>query len=78
MPTQYTMGFQVVIVKKKDGILRLCIDYRKLNQVTVKRQIQIKHCLQHERPTISGGVLKEIIDEIYKNNCELISWQLTI
>ena len=25
-------------VKKKDGLLRLCIDYRQLNRVTVKNQ----------------------------------------
>ena len=49
MPTQYTMGFQVVIVKKKDGILRLCIDYRKLNQVTV-----VESKVTGERMTINS------------------------
>ena len=28
----------MLFVKKKDGTLRLCIDYRKLNQVTVKNK----------------------------------------
>ena len=31
-------GAPVLFVKKKDGPLRLCIDYRKRNQVTVKNR----------------------------------------
>ena len=29
-------GAPVLFMKKKDGMLRLCIDYKRLNQVTIK------------------------------------------
>ncbi|KAL6219798.1 hypothetical protein ACLB2K_007557 [Fragaria x ananassa] len=34
-------GALVLFVKKKDGTMRLCIDYRKLNQVTVKNKYML-------------------------------------
>ena len=37
-PSVSPWGVPVLFVKKKDGTLRLCIDYRKLNQVTVKNK----------------------------------------
>ena len=37
-PSVSPWGAPVLFMKKKDGTLRLCIDYRKLNQVTVKNK----------------------------------------
>ena len=37
-PSVSPWGAPVLFVKKKDGTLKLCIDYRKLNKVTVKNK----------------------------------------
>ena len=37
-PSTSLWGAPMLFVKKKDGTLRLCIDYRKLNRVTVKNK----------------------------------------
>ena len=40
-PSISPWGAPVLFVKKKDGSLRLCIDYRKLNRVTIHNQYQL-------------------------------------
>ena len=38
IPSVSPWGAPVIFIKKKDGILRLCIDYRQLNKMTIKNR----------------------------------------
>ena len=40
-PSLSPYGAPVIFVKKKDGKLRMCIDYRALNKLTIKNQFPI-------------------------------------
>ena len=42
-PSVSPWGAPVLFVKKKDDTLRLCIDYRGLNQVTIKNTYPLPH-----------------------------------
>jgi hypothetical protein len=37
-PSASPWGSLVIIVDKRDGTIRLCVDYRKLNEVTIKNK----------------------------------------
>ena len=42
-PSTSPWGAPVLFVKKKDGTLRICIDYRGLNQMTVKNKYPLPY-----------------------------------
>ena len=39
-PSESPWSFAVVVIKKKDGLLQFCVDYRQLNSITKKTLIR--------------------------------------
>ena len=40
-PSNSSFGALVLLVKKKDGTMRMCIDYRRLNDITIKNNFPL-------------------------------------
>jgi len=54
------MGCPVLFVKKKDGTVRLCIDYREITKITIKNKYPLPRIDDLFDPLQGAGVFSEI------------------
>nr|GFB85724.1 putative reverse transcriptase domain-containing protein [Tanacetum cinerariifolium] len=69
-PSQLPWGAPMLFVKKKDGALRMCIDYRELNKLTIKNRYPL--------PRIDDlfDQLQGSVEQVKRHQlCVRISWQ---
>ena len=64
-PSASTLGAPVLFVKKKDGSMRLCVDYRQLNKVTVKNKYPLLR-INDLMNQLQGAVVFSKIDMRYE------------
>jgi hypothetical protein len=61
IPSVSPWGAPVLLVKKKDGKSRLCVDYRQLNKVTIKNRYPLSH-IDDLMDQLRGAVIFSKID----------------
>ena len=59
-PSASLWGAPILFVKKKDGSFRMCIDYRQLNKVTIKKKYLIPRIDDLFNQLQSGCVFSKI------------------
>ena len=59
-PSVSPWGAPVLLVRKKDGSLRLCIDYKELNKVTVKNKYPLTRIDDLFDPLRGAGIFSKI------------------
>ena len=57
-PSVSPWGAPVLFVKKKDGTMGMCIDYRQLNKVTMKNKYPLPH-------------IDDLFDQLHRASCSL-------
>lgn len=51
-PSESPAGAPILFVKKKDGSLRMCVDYRGINKITIKNRYPLPLIAELEEPII--------------------------
>ena len=59
-PSVSSLGAPVLFVKKKDGTVRLCIDYRELNKITIKNKYPLPWIVDLFNQLQGAGVFSKI------------------
>jgi len=59
-PSVSPWGAPMLLVKKKDGSMRLCIDYRRLNKVTIKNRYPLPRIDDLMDPLVGARVFRKI------------------
>ena len=60
-PSVSPWGAPVLLVKKKDGTMRLCVDYRQLNKITIKNKYPLPR-IDDLMDQLRGAVVYSKID----------------
>ena len=60
-PSKSPWAFPIVLVPKKDGTLRFCVDYRKLNAITIKDSYALPR-IDDVLATLRGNTYSSSVD----------------
>ncbi|GJX46739.1 hypothetical protein Tco_0271929 [Tanacetum coccineum] len=71
-PSNHPWGAPVLFVKKKDSALRMCIDYRELNKLTIKNRYPLPRIDDLFDQLQGGGIRKLKLDEARTYNISVI------